>query len=120
MNLVINAQQAMDGAHGEVLVEAEPGDDGKVVIRVHDNGPGIPKENQLRIFEPFFTTKPQGQGTGLGLSVSYGILQEHKGSISVDSEVGKGTTFIIELPAAHQADPNLTDPMQADEGEKAA
>jgi signal transduction histidine kinase len=99
MNLVLNAQQAMNGTPGEVMVEAQPAGDDKIVIRVRDNGPGIPKENQQRIFEPFFTTKPMGQGTGLGLSVSYGIVQEHKGTIEVQSEVGKGTTFEITLPA---------------------
>jgi signal transduction histidine kinase len=99
MNLVLNAQQAMNGKPGKVLVEARPGAAGTIEIRVTDNGPGIPKEIQRRIFEPFFTTKPTGQGTGLGLSVSYGIVQEHKGTISVFSEVGKGTTFVIQLPA---------------------
>ena len=67
-------------------------------IAVRDNGHGIPAEKIKEIFNPFFTTKPVGQGTGLGLSVSYGIIQEHGGSIEVDSEVGVGTTFTITLP----------------------
>ncbi len=102
MNLVLNAQQAMNGTPGEVMVEAQPVGDDKVVIRVRDNGPGIPKEIQQRIFEPFFTTKPSGQGTGLGLSVSYGIVTEHKGTIEVESGPGQ-TTFVITLPAVADA-----------------
>lgn len=100
MNLILNAQQAMAGSPGKVVVEAGRSGDPGVVLKVTDNGPGIPKEIQRRIFEPFFTTKPTGQGTGLELSVSYGIVQEHKGTIQVESEVGKGTAFIIRLPAA--------------------
>jgi signal transduction histidine kinase len=104
MNLILNAQQAMSGNPGEVVVEAGLGADGRVVVKVTDNGPGIPKDIQRRIFEPFFTTKPTGQGTGLGLSVSYGIVQDHKGTIEVESEVGKGTAFIIRLPASAVAE----------------
>jgi len=103
MNLALNAQQAMGGKPGEVTIEARAEGAGLVVIRVRDNGPGIPPGIQKRIFEPFFTTKPAGQGTGLGLSVSYGIIQDHAGTIRVESEPGQGTTFVIELPTAPQS-----------------
>jgi two-component system, NtrC family, sensor kinase len=71
-----------------------------VVIEVSDNGPGIPEANLERIFDPFFTTKPVGKGTGLGLSICYGIIKRMGGTIKVRSTVGKGTTFIITLPAS--------------------
>ncbi len=68
-------------------------------IEIEDNGPGMEEEVRKRIFEPFFTTKPKGQGTGLGLSVSYMIIiNNHKGSMEVESEIGKGTKFTITLP----------------------
>ena len=69
-------------------------------VVVSDTGIGIPKENINSIFDPFFTTKELGKGTGLGLSVSYGIIQKHQGTITVESEVGKGTSFTIKLPCA--------------------
>ena len=69
-----------------------------VWITISDTGQGISPENMKRIFEPFFTTKPVGQGTGLGLSLVYGIIEKHRGKISVDSEIGRGTTFRIVLP----------------------
>ena len=73
--------------------------DGAVEIRVRDNGIGIPPEIQDRLFQPFFTTKPPGEGTGLGLSMSYDIItQQHGGSISVDSKVGEYSEFTVWLP----------------------
>jgi signal transduction histidine kinase len=75
-----------------------PSGDENVEIRVADNGNGIPKEVLGKIFQPFFTTKPTGQGTGLGLSLSYDIIKAHGGDIKVDSKEGEGTTFIIQLP----------------------
>jgi len=72
----------------------------KVIVTVRDTGHGIPPENLPHIFEPFFTTKKDGYGTGLGLSTVYGIIERHQGTISVESHIGKGTTFIIELPAS--------------------
>ena len=70
----------------------------KVVLKVRDNGNGIPKELKEKIFEPFFTTKPAGQGTGLGLSLSYDIIKVHNGEISVESKDGEYTEFKIKLP----------------------
>jgi two-component system, NtrC family, sensor kinase len=100
MNLMINAQQAMDGASGTVKLSAKRVERDVLELRVSDTGPGIPKEIQKRVFDPFFTTKPVGQGTGLGLSVTYGIVKEHGGDIRLESGEGEGTTFIITLPAS--------------------
>ena len=75
----------------------------KLQVIFQDNGPGISEENLGKIFNPFFTTKPVGKGTGLGLSLSYGIIQEHGGEIRVQSKLGEGTTFTIDLPIATQA-----------------
>jgi len=103
MNLMINAQQAMAGSSGTLRLSARREEGGGVELRVSDTGPGIAKEIQGRIFDPFFTTKPAGQGTGLGLSVSYGIVKEHGGEIRLESREGEGTSFIITLPAAAAA-----------------
>jgi len=103
MNLMINAQQAMAGGSGTVRLSVRQGEGGALELRVSDTGPGIPEEIQGRIFDPFFTTKPVGQGTGLGLSVSYGIVKEHGGEIRLESVPGHGTTFIITLPAVPEA-----------------
>jgi two-component system NtrC family sensor kinase len=100
MNLMMNAQQAME--EGGLVTVSTRQIDQRLEIVVSDTGPGIPPELQGRLFEPFFTTKPTGKGTGLGLSVSFGIVKDHEGEISVESELGKGTNFIIELPLAEE------------------
>ena len=95
-NIIINAQQAMpDG--GQLTVNTTRSEDW-IEVAFSDTGRGIPPENLNKIFDPFFTTKPPGEGTGLGLSVSYGIVKEHKGDIGVSSTVGQGTTFTLKLP----------------------
>jgi signal transduction histidine kinase len=96
MNLLINACDAL-GKKGTIWIRTRP-IDGGVRVEIEDNGPGIPAEIQSRIFDPFFTTKPVGKGTGLGLSISHGIVERHRGRISVESEPGHGTKFVIELP----------------------
>ncbi|MBT8136321.1 MAG: HAMP domain-containing protein [Gammaproteobacteria bacterium] len=100
MNFAVNAQQAMAGTPGSFSIATRLLDDKRIEMRVADTGPGMPAEIRDKIFEPFFTTKPAGQGTGLGLSVSYGIIRDHGGDIVVESEPGKGTTFVITLPVA--------------------
>ncbi len=99
MNLMINAQQALEGKPGRVRVAARLENPGWLTIEVSDDGPGIPPEIQSRIFEPFFSTKGVGEGTGLGLSVSYGIIKDHSGDITVRSVPGQGATFLITIPA---------------------
>ncbi|MFJ2363128.1 ATP-binding protein [Pseudomonas sp. NPDC087697] len=97
MNLIVNAAQAMGPERGTItLSNGVAGEN--VWVEVADTGSGIAPESLQKIFDPFFTTKPVGQGTGLGLSLSYGIVKKHRGDITVRSEVGVGTTFRIELP----------------------
>jgi len=97
MNLILNAVQAI---RGEGVVTVRSGHDGPwCTIEVEDTGSGIPPDVLPKIFDPFFTTKGQGEGTGLGLSVSLGIVERHGGEIAVKSQVGRGTTFIVRLPA---------------------
>jgi two-component system NtrC family sensor kinase len=100
LNLFLNSIQAMPrGGTIRVRMSLE---DPYVRIDIHDTGHGIPKENLDKIFDPFFTTKEPGTGTGLGLSVSYGIVDKHGGKITVESEVGKGATFSVFLPVARE------------------
>lgn len=96
MNLLMNACDAMEG-RGRITLRTRPVPSG-VRIELADDGPGMPEEVRERIFEPFFTTKPVGQGTGLGLSLSHGIVERHGGRMDVESAPGEGTTFAIELP----------------------
>ena len=102
MNIILNAVDAMQGKGRLTLETASTGAGGPVEIRICDTGCGIPPENLERIFDPFFTTKEVGRGTGLGLSVSYGIIQTHGGDISVSSAPGAGSRFIITLPKAKE------------------
>lgn len=98
MNLVLNAQQAMsDGGDLTLSIRQE---DGKAVMCVSDTGHGIAADKIGRIFDPFFTARPSGEGTGLGLAVSYAIIQQHLGSINVVSNEEKGSLFIVKLPLA--------------------
>lgn len=99
INLMINACHAVD-KKGIIEVEAFRGEDDQIFISVKDNGTGIRKKYFSRIFDPFFTTKPVGQGTGLGLSVGYGIIQRHGGDITFRNREVKGAAFMIRLPAA--------------------
>lgn len=96
MNLLVNAAQAVSD-QGEIRISTKL-DGSWIVIAISDTGSGIPEDKLPRIFDPFFTTKAVGEGTGLGLSISYGIIERHGGSISVQSEVGAGTTFTIRIP----------------------
>ncbi|HEV8430848.1 MAG TPA: ATP-binding protein [Pyrinomonadaceae bacterium] len=96
-NLILNARDAIpDG--GRIIVSTGTAEDGSLVAEISDTGIGIAPENVAKIYDPFFTTKGVGRGTGLGLAVSYGIVQEHAGRISVESTPGHGTTFRITLP----------------------
>lgn len=107
--LAENAIDAMPEGGTLTLRARRDGNDYAACIEVRDTGQGIPPEISERIFDPFFTTKEIGRGTGLGLAVCYGIVTEHGGRITVDSTVGRGSTFNITLPAAKNSDGDLTD-----------
>lgn len=111
LNLCVNARDALQG-EGAVEIRARNEAD-KVLLEVSDTGPGIPEEIRGQIFEPFFTTKPKGQGTGLGLSVVYGIVTQNEGTIEVRSEPGQGACFHIEWPAAGIHQPGSGSPSPA-------
>ena len=96
LNLLTNACQAIEDKGNIGLKTSE--ESGKVCVRISDTGKGIPEDKLDTIFEPFYTTKPTNQGTGLGLSIVRGIIKNHEGEISVQSEVGKGTTFTLKFP----------------------
>jgi two-component system, NtrC family, sensor kinase len=108
LNLILNAIEAMPNG-GRLRVSAGIQARGnKLRIRVSDTGPGIPKEIQTNVFEPFVTTKEEGRGVGLGLSVVYGIIAQHGGSIEVDSDEGKGATFTLSLPLSDVSEETQT------------
>ncbi len=100
-NLIINARDAMFGG-GEIMLTTDFENETEIVVKVTDTGSGIEPENLAKIYDPFFTTKGVGSGTGLGLAVSYGIVQEHAGAITASSEVGEGTTFRLVFPIAQK------------------
>jgi signal transduction histidine kinase len=103
LNLINNARDAMPEG-GAITVSTENIEQGEVPfvrIEIKDTGDGIDKDKINLIFNPFFTTKTEGKGTGLGLSTSYDIIENHGGVMSVDTEVGKGTTFTIDLPVKY-------------------
>jgi len=102
MNLLVNAAQAIGDQRGRIVIRTGRAAD-HVWLEVEDSGSGIAAENLPRIFDPFFTTKAIGKGSGLGLSMSYGIVQNHHGRIEVRSEVGKGSTFRVVLPVRQPA-----------------
>ncbi len=97
VNLIVNALQAMPNGGGLAISTLR--DNRKVLISVSDTGTGMDRETLKNIFTPFFTTKPVGLGTGLGLPVVHGIIVSHQGALKIESKVGKGTTFTVELPA---------------------
>jgi len=97
-NLILNARDSIANGSGRITLATQNGDDGLVMVEVADTGVGIAAEDVAKIYDPFFTTKGVGRGTGLGLAVTYGIVQEHSGHISVSSTPGLGTTFRITLP----------------------
>jgi len=106
VNIILNAYQSMpQGGRLEIKTRAQ---NNKVVVTFSDEGRGIPSEHLHRIFEPFFTTKTAGEGTGLGLSVSYGIVERHGGHIEVESELNKGSTFTVHLPISLAPPTNVT------------
>lgn len=95
-NIIANAEQSIEGK-GTININTKV-ENSFVVIKIEDSGSGISQENILKIFDPFFTTKALGKGTGLGLSTTYNIIQEHQGTIEIESQLGKGTTAIVKLP----------------------
>jgi signal transduction histidine kinase len=111
MNLLTNAIDALEEGNGDrpyAEIEAEPNmiriqtwvmSSQRVAIAIEDNGPGIPDHAQAKLFNPFFTTKPVGKGTGMGLSISYRIVEQHGGKLYVDRTFDPGTRFVMELPS---------------------
>ena len=96
--ILLNAAEATHSKTERRVTVSTAKGDGVVLLHVSDNGEGILPENLAKIFNPFFTTKPEGKGVGLGLAVSYGIIEAHGGDIEVKSVVGEGTTFTVSLP----------------------
>lgn len=100
MNVLSNAIQAIKN-QGEIVITTRTAKNNRVEISIRDNGVGMSAETREKLFDPFFTTKDVNQGTGLGMSITYGIIEKHGGDISVKSQLGKGTEFIISLPVKH-------------------
>jgi signal transduction histidine kinase len=107
MNMLINAAEAMDGYGRLTLATGTDPIEDTIEIVISDTGHGIAEEDLRRVFDPFYTTKEVGHGTGLGLAISYGITKEHSGTISVETEIGEGTTFTITLPVTVEKKTNV-------------
>jgi signal transduction histidine kinase/sensor domain CHASE-containing protein len=113
LNIVLNAEQAMIETHKEgTLTIATERVGGNIKVSFSDDGPGISPDNMRKLFSPFFTTKALGKGTGLGLSICYGIVTSHSGRIYAQSELGKGATFVVELPVDGHQEGGLYDARQ--------
>ena len=117
MNLLVNAAQAVAAKGGEVRITTSANEE-SLFIAVSDTGDGIAEEHLGRIFDPFYTTKPVGEGTGLGLSISFGIVDRHGGTISVDTKVNAGSTFMVMLPinAKTLVSPAILDQIKTNKG----
>jgi CheY-like chemotaxis protein/anti-sigma regulatory factor (Ser/Thr protein kinase) len=114
-NIITNAQEAMADSSGGKALSIEALEEGDTVrISFSDVGPGIASEHLGRVFDPFFTTKEIGEGKGLGLSMCHRIVQEHMGSIRMESVLGEGTTVVVELPVAQQAPEDSVGDREAD------
>ncbi len=105
MNLLVNAGQAIGDAPGEVHIKTRCNEQ-IVSVSISDTGKGIAPEHRNKIFDPFFTTKPVGEGTGLGLSISHGIVVRHRGTLSVESAIGRGSIFTVSLPVSPELIPS--------------
>ena len=118
LNLLVNAEQAMLSANGRGTMTIRTwhdADQESVVLEVNDDGPGVSDQVQAKIFEPFFTTKSVGQGTGLGLTVAYAIVQEHGGRIRIASKKGKGASFFVEFPLTTTVSQKAARPTKSDD-----
>jgi len=104
LNVIVNAIQAM-GEKGIISIKTISCEDDHIEIHISDTGPGVLEKNLTKIFDPFFTTKPIGKGTGIGLHMSYNIIKKHKGTITVKSKLGYGSTFIIRMPVKSEITP---------------
>ncbi len=108
MNILLNAVQAMDEKGTIAITTGRNSADDFVEVQIADTGCGIPPDKIDRVFDPFFTTKSSGHGTGLGLSIAYGIVTKHRGNITLESTVGKGSTFTVRLPVATMPESDAT------------
>jgi signal transduction histidine kinase len=102
INILINAADAVDGEYGTIVVTSGPSRDG-ALITIEDNGHGMSKETCETALNPFVTTKPRGEGTGLGLAMCKAIIDEHRGTLAIDSEPGRGTRVQIHIPSIPEA-----------------
>ncbi len=117
-NLLTNAEHALTDSIKKIITLRVCQIDNYLVIEIEDTGYGITEENMNKIFDPFFTTKQVGEGTGLGMSISYGIIQSHKGSLTVKSKVGKGTSFTLSLPIRQNQLANTDEPAKLAEASR--